>query len=561
MPTTHTWKGTTTSSSGPNPWLFDSNQYTDSQPFEPGDTLVVNGGEPGVASVNGNVSYLYTGTFLFNASRSSGVGLVTDNIGLDAASTLAASGPGQFVWQLFDQFINDGTVQVGSPQASANVLVSMGSPGAATLTNNSAITVYDSVLKLEPIVQTTGLVNSAGATVSASDGGGIILSSIYGYGVGDDCNVTNNGVMDLNGAAGTTTAMVVQGSYQGSGLLSVRGAAGDNAASTYTNVVGPASGIFDVESGELKFSTTPVGGFVNFLDNNGVLYDNYNFGDYQTGNPFGATIYGFQAGDQIDVYGDFATYINNYSLSWNASTNVLTVFHNGGSFGQFHLAGSYQQSDFQLQAPGNFNVTDPLVITTTNTANAIPGFAYLDTTTQGVGSQEGAQYAGPVSYLQSEFLWPTAQDGVNVTAHVPDAYVVGGAGNDALAANSGSNVLDGGTGSNFLAGASGADGGVDTFFLDASAGTTWDTITNFHPGDSVTLWGFVPGQSGYAWADNDGAAGYTGATLHAAVAGAGTPVNASVTFAGLSLATAQSQFSVSSGTAGGRTYLYVHDNG
>ncbi|MBV9747846.1 MAG: hypothetical protein JO157_03420, partial [Acetobacteraceae bacterium] len=58
-----------------------------------------------------------------------------------------------------------------------------------------------------------------------------------------------------------------------------------------------------------------------------------------------------------------------------------------------------------------------------------------------------------------------------------------------------------------------------------------------------------------------GAAGYQGATIHAATAGAGTPVNASLTFAGMSLADAQSQLAISTGSANGTPYLYAKDVG
>jgi len=71
----------------------------------------------------------------------------------------------------------------------------------------------------------------------------------------------------------------------------------------------------------------------------------------------------------------------------------------------------------------------------------------------------------------------------------------------------------------------------------------------------------VPGKSVVTWADNEGAAGHTGATIHAAFGGAGTAINGSVTFAGLSLADSQSKLSLTSGSAGGRSYLYVHYNG
>ena len=237
---------------------------------------------------------------------------------------------------------------------------------------------------------------------------------------------------------------------------------------------------------------------------------------------------------------------------------MLTLSRGSTTIGQFTLAGSYQASDFHLTVPST-TIANPLVITTTSTANAITPFAVQDVTTGAVASSPGQQYTGPVNYLQSQYLWSSA-DKVNVTTGMPDVYLVGGAGDDALAAGAGSNVLDGGLGSNFLSGAAGKDGGQDTFFLDGSKGVTWDTLVNFHPGDSVTLWGFVPGTSGYSWTASDGAAGYQGATIHAAFAGAGTPVNGSVTFTGISQATQQADFTVSSGNTGGRDYLNIHYN-
>ena len=196
--------------------------------------------------------------------------------------------------------------------------------------------------------------------------------------------------------------------------------------------------------------------------------------------------------------------------------------------------------------------------------NGTPGtsdFSYDDAVTGATGSNLGQAYAGPVNYLQWQYLW-AGQDSVNISTTLPNVFLRSGLGNDALAAQAGSNVLDGGAGSNFLVGASGADGGTDTFFLDGRQSTpTWDTVVNFHHGDAVTLWGFVPGQSTVSWVASDGAAGYQGATIHSSLAGAGTLVNASVTFAGESLADAQSKFTTSTGTAAGIPYLYVKYTG
>ena len=188
-------------------------------------------------------------------------------------------------------------------------------------------------------------------------------------------------------------------------------------------------------------------------------------------------------------------------------------------------------------------------------ASTPPAFAWTDTTTGAQGTDPGTAYSGPVSYLQSQYLW-AGQDSVNVSANVADVFLQGGPGNDALSAIAGSNVLDGGTGSNFLTGATGADGGTDTFFLDGrGGGTMWDTLVNFHAGDAVTLWGFVPGQDTMGWAGVEGAAGYQGATLNASLADGAA--SGTVTFAGVSLADAQSKFTTSTGTVGGASYLYI----
>ena len=151
---------------------------------------------------------------------------------------------------------------------------------------------------------------------------------------------------------------------------------------------------------------------------------------------------------------------------------------------------------------------------------------------------------------------------MNITANTPSVFLQSGAGTDALQASAGSNVLSGGAGSNFLVGSLGLDGGADTFFLDATDPfqTTWSTIVNWHPGDSMTLWGLTPAAA-MTVQQNQGAAGYQGATLEFATQGPGTPVNASVTFAGVTAAELDPRnghVSILQGTTGGLTYLCVH---
>jgi Ca2+-binding RTX toxin-like protein len=134
-------------------------------------------------------------------------------------------------------------------------------------------------------------------------------------------------------------------------------------------------------------------------------------------------------------------------------------------------------------------------------------------------------------------------------------FLHGGSAAEALVAKSGSNVLEGGSGSNWLVGASGADGGTDTFFVDNRAGqATWDTVLNFHAGDSLTLWGFNANSGNLKWVGAQGAVGYQGETLQASL-GNGTAANALVTFAGLPANGAQ--FTTGTGTVSGIDYLSI----
>jgi Ca2+-binding RTX toxin-like protein len=140
-------------------------------------------------------------------------------------------------------------------------------------------------------------------------------------------------------------------------------------------------------------------------------------------------------------------------------------------------------------------------------------FTLNDTITGAITPQAGTAYSGPVTYLTSEFISPT-QDSVNINSHVPNAFIVTGAGNDAIdvRAGGGQNVISAGAGNNFLTGGS----GDDTFFVDdRTAGqAVWDTINNFHAGDQLTIWGLTPQQT-LLMEDNQGAVGYTGLTLYA----------------------------------------------
>ena len=161
-------------------------------------------------------------------------------------------------------------------------------------------------------------------------------------------------------------------------------------------------------------------------------------------------------------------------------------------------------------------------------------------------------YSGPVEFLQHEHI-STGNDPVILVAQASNAWLKTGSGDDALAVQNGDNVLDGGSGSNWLVGGA----GHDTFYVDARGGqTVWDTVLNFHTGDSLTMWGFQQGVSSWNWtANSEGAAGYTGATLRGALDGVDTDF--SVTLANVS-ATQKTNFSVTTGTTtDGVGYLHI----
>lgn len=138
----------------------------------------------------------------------------------------------------------------------------------------------------------------------------------------------------------------------------------------------------------------------------------------------------------------------------------------------------------------------------------------------------GSTYAGPVSHVERQFIGDRGGQVVFGTKGSDFIKMTGGA--NAVNGGVGDDVLDGGVGSNFLTGGI----GNDIFFLDGrGGGVTWSTITDWEPGEQLSLWGWRPGISKATWVDFDGAEGYQGLTLHAQLNGNGV-VDASVTWSG-----------------------------
>ena len=160
-------------------------------------------------------------------------------------------------------------------------------------------------------------------------------------------------------------------------------------------------------------------------------------------------------------------------------------------------------------------------------------------------------YQGAIGNLNTQFLYdgdtPLAivaqQDGMLISSQAQAT---------AVQLQGGLNVLSIEQGSSFLVSGTGAD----TFLLHADqAQITWNTISNFHTGDSVILYGFDRSTSARWWDANAGATNYTGATLRLDLDGNGS-IDSSLTFAGKTTSdTAQYQFQT--GAVGGANYLSI----
>jgi len=186
-----------------------------------------------------------------------------------------------------------------------------------------------------------------------------------------------------------------------------------------------------------------------------------------------------------------------------------------------------------MVTPPPTTVTDPtpVMVTSPPTTVTDPTPVQVAVSRDGVSSWETpTTYAGPVTYLQTQFLGTSGGEAVVGTPGNDFISLLGG--DDAANGGAGNDVLDGGLGSNFLTGGAGSD----VFFLDGRGGqTTWSTITDWQAGEQLSLWGWRPGVSHATWVDRAGTAGFEGATLHADLDGNGS-IDASVTWTGMTKA-------------------------
>lgn len=102
------------------------------------------------------------------------------------------------------------------------------------------------------------------------------ISTVSGYASGStiDGMVRNDGLINVGGVgpAGPKAFLTLGTPYDGTGLVSVRGAPGSNTPPDVRAVIGgPASGTFDVASGKVEFDGRSNTAAVNFLDDAGEL--------------------------------------------------------------------------------------------------------------------------------------------------------------------------------------------------------------------------------------------------------------------------------------------------
>jgi hypothetical protein len=403
-----------------------------------------------------------------------------------------------------------------------------------TLTTNAVL--LDGSLVLDPVAGKPGLiVTGAGSTITAAGqttiSGGV---AVIGSPVAADPTLisSQSGQLLLNLTVDVTGAVLMTGAGAGSladtvtGLNTINIApGGDLVFQGLATTAGPihiASGTLDLSSG----AGGVLPGVATFDDADGKLI---------LKNFAAAVIQGFRAGDTIDIT-DFA------------ATGTLAAGSDGFTrIGSVSLEFIGQNTSDALYTAASDGNGGTLVTTNAEPAAAV---AFSDQTTGAAGDHELTAASGGPSYLQWQYVDDSA-DTVAISASVANVFIKGDGGTKAIAVASGQNVLDGGTGSAFLTGGS----GTDTFFLDpGSTQSTWDTLTNFHAGDSVTIWNWVPGVSTETVSAQSGAAGFQGATLGIAN-GQGGPVS-NITFAGLSAARV-AQMQTSTGTSGGLSYLHI----
>ncbi len=387
--------------------------------------------------------------------------------------------------------------------------------------NDGVLTLLGSVIR----VNASPDANNVGGTLVNTGGFNLVNSSPQVFASSGSATIENDGSFSVWNASNTFQEPVFAAAVTGTGVIVLT----PNGRLDLSQAVG---------SGQtFRFDGGASAGSVLQIDSSAA---------------FQGSISGFSSGDAISLTN---TPENSFTYtSTDATHGVLSILNGSTVIASLGFAGSYSQSSFNVATTVLSNNTVTTTITTT--ANQAQHFSYTDTALGGLSATSaGLPYTGSAG-LSNQMTWSSA-DSVAIAANGGSSDIVGGSASDGLQALGGVNVLDGEGGSNFFVGGTGA-GSQDYFYMDGRAGATWDTIVNFHSGDQAVLYGFNVGVSTLVVTPSDGAAGYTGVTIHSELNGAGTGFNGSITFAGVSLATEQSNFHITSGSANGIGFLQVN---
>jgi hypothetical protein len=174
-----------------------------------------------------------------------------------------------------------------------------------------------------------------------------------------------------------------------------------------------------------------------------------------------------------------------------------------------------------------------VAVTPVAAVDSNPQMTYYDNTIQAGGTADGSNYNGPLAGIQDKYIY-TGADNISLTAPTNANWEFGGgSGETTLTAVSGNNILVASTGGSTMTGGTGAD----TFVVPDANLTgigAWDTIEDFHAGDSISLAGMAgPGWT-YSW--YAGNSEDTGSGLTLLASSTTTPgLTQLVTLAGLSM--------------------------
>ncbi len=444
-----------------------------------GDDVVI-GGQPGTSSVTLSDAATINSLVLTGAGtllQFSGSSLTaTNGITLNQDTTLQVASSSSLL---------DTTLTLAGGTVQGAILDGVVVRGTLDTAQYGTLRVADTVT-LAPAAGQVGLrLTGAGAALFAYNAatldGGIILAGSAQSGNVASLNATSRSLqlgpaatLDVIGAL-----IIAQGGQGGAGftnqgVISIAPGGSLSAPAAFAG-----SGAVHVLGGTL--TTQVLASPTTFDDGTGTIRLTGLLGP----NGVPAALTGFRSGDTLDLTG----------LAW--SGDVTAAMHGGvlqvskGNTVQaaFRLTDAPPGQVVAVQQDAGFGTL------VTTTAQPLAPLAFTDQTLGASGSHSMDPIgAGAPSYLQWQYI-EAGGDTVAMAASVSNVFIHAGSGTKAITVTSGQNVVDGGTGSAFLTSGSGAD----TFFVDVrGGGTVWDTLSNFHAGDAVTVcWcGRPPAASG-----------------------------------------------------------------